>query len=246
MRDKKGRFVRGHTGLTRIWSIEEETLLKKVYPVKTPWELQLIFKSKTSNQIYFKACALKLKKTKELIKKINRILGKRGGGGWLKGKQMPDDFKEKISRGLKKYYKTHDGPWKGKARSEETKKKISLKLKDTRKGKLNPIWRPGVLAKVSKTWFIKGEAPWNKGLGTPNDYGHDFTKELKEQIRVRDSFTCQKCELKEVKELPNFSIHHIDFNKMNNSSENLSLLCQSCHNRITVTETHRKWRKNKD
>jgi len=34
-----------------------------------------------------------------------------------------------ISSGVKKYYKTHDGPWKGTKHSEVTKKRISKGLK---------------------------------------------------------------------------------------------------------------------
>jgi hypothetical protein len=69
-----------------------------------------------------------------------------------------------------------------------------------------------------------------------NDYGDEFTKALKEQIRDRDDRVCQNCNMKEDqhKNLTKQSliVHHIDYNKKNNSEQNLISLCSFCHNRI--------------
>jgi hypothetical protein len=42
---------------------------------------------------------------------------------------MPQAQKDAISRGLKEYYKTHNGPWKGKKKSKELRDSISRSLK---------------------------------------------------------------------------------------------------------------------
>lgn len=51
--------------------------------------------------------------------------------GWNKGIHLDRDYtvtdktKSRISKTLKKYYETHDSPWKGKSQSEETRKHLS-------------------------------------------------------------------------------------------------------------------------
>lgn len=64
-------------------------------------------------------------------------------------------------------------------------------------------------------------------------YGIKFNRRFKERIRVRDNHTCQKCSIKQgfgKNELPyKLSIHHIDYDKQNNSLDNLISLCTTCH-----------------
>lgn len=60
-------------------------------------------------------------------------------------------------------------------------------------------------------------------------YGKNFTKELKEKIRERDNYTCQECGFTQVDLGYTLSIHHIDYNKKNNTPNNLISLCKSCH-----------------
>ena len=71
-----------------------------------------------------------------------------------------------------------------------------------------------------------------KGAGHPNwqggksfePYGIEFNKELKEEIKKRDSYTCQLCNAKE-----RLRIHHIDYCKTNNTKDNLITLCIKCN-----------------
>jgi hypothetical protein len=151
-RDEKGRFVEGHRSLTRIWSDEEEKLLREVYPIMTLNELRGIFNNKTVQQINSKARALGLKKTKETI---GRTVSQSHGGKprpELKGKKHSKQHREKISAGLKRWYETHDGPWKGKKKPLWLREKMNRILKGKiNVGDKNPSKRPEVRAKIAQT-----------------------------------------------------------------------------------------------
>jgi len=70
---------------------------------------------------------------------------------------------------------------------------------------------------------------WQGGVSF-EDYGKDFNKSLKEQIRERDNHTCQECGYTEDQLGYKLPVHHIDYNKKNNDPLNLISLCRSCHN----------------
>ena len=108
----------------------------------------------------------------------------------------------------------------------ETRKKLSI----AHKGKLlseshkAAIGR-GVAGPRNRFW-IDGRS-WNE-----DDYGGQFTKQLKKMIHLRDDLSCQECsrhrdELKLLK--LKLAVHHIDENKLNNLCSNLITLCESCH-----------------
>lgn len=59
----------------------------------------------------------------------------------------------------------------------------------------------------------------------PHPYPKIFDNKLKEKIKNKNNNCCQLCENKE-----NLHIHHIDYNKQNCNEENLTTLCQKCHN----------------
>lgn len=79
------------------------------------------------------------------------------------------------------------------------------------------------------------------GTGIPfenTDYGTEFTKELKEQVRKRDNYKCQICGVMQ-NEIPRkLDIHHIDYDKLNCVLNNLVSLCKSCHSK---TNTNREY-----
>jgi len=119
-----------------------------------------------------------------------------------------------------------NNPMYGKYISEETRRKLSKANKGIR---VSP-----------DTEFRKGNIPWNKGLISreqPNwrggisfePYGLGFNNKLKGRIRKRDRFTCQECRMTEDELGYKLGIHHIDYNKENNSDDNLISLCRSCH-----------------
>jgi hypothetical protein len=70
--------------------------------------------------------------------------------------------------------------------------------------------------------------------GHGNIYPKKFSYKLKNKIRKRDNYTCQRCGMKEQKHLNVYGkkthVHHIDYNKENCKENNLITLCQKCHN----------------
>lgn len=74
--------------------------------------------------------------------------------------------------------------------------------------------------------YFKGEngSGWIDGRSFEK-YGLEFNKGLKRKIRQRDKYTCQECGCIRNE----LCVHHIDYNKQNNSYSNLISLCNSCH-----------------
>jgi hypothetical protein len=68
-----------------------------------------------------------------------------------------------------------------------------------------------------------------KGGKSFEEYGPNFTEELKKQIRQRDEQRCQECFRHQNELNKTLAVHHIDFNKKNNVPSNLISLCTSCH-----------------
>jgi hypothetical protein len=61
-------------------------------------------------------------------------------------------------------------------------------------------------------------------------------KQISEAIRERVGFCCEKCKINLNKETYYLEVHHKDFIKMNNASNNLIALCVLCH--ATIDEKH--------
>lgn len=59
------------------------------------------------------------------------------------------------------------------------------------------------------------------------EYTKEFNQKLKEIIRKRDGNACSICGKKALK--PKLCVHHIDYNKSNNSESNLISICKDCH-----------------
>lgn len=64
-------------------------------------------------------------------------------------------------------------------------------------------------------------------------YGYEFNTALKRTIKNRDQHTCRICGKTGVK----LAVHHSDYDKRNNSPDNLFTLCFPCH---SMTNTNRK------
>lgn len=69
---------------------------------------------------------------------------------------------------------------------------------------------------------------WRGGISF-EPYGLEFNNDLKEKIRERDNWTCQECGIHQDNLDEHLCIHHIDYDKKNNSEDNLISLCRSCH-----------------
>lgn len=108
------------------------------------------------------------------------------------------------------------------------------------KGKNNPIFNKKLSKKTRRKISIAlgGDGK----LDRKNDYSSEFNYKLRNKIRKRDNYTCQKCSLIEKKQLlklnRKLSIHHINYNKKNNKDSNLITLCHNCH---IKTNTNRKY-----
>jgi endogenous inhibitor of DNA gyrase (YacG/DUF329 family) len=70
---------------------------------------------------------------------------------------------------------------------------------------------------------------WRGGI-SPNPWGPEFNRELKNSIRHRDDETCQLCgENSGYSHGRRHSVHHINYDKNNNSPKNLITPCCNCH-----------------
>lgn len=123
-----------------------------------------------------------------------------------KSKRYTKETNEKISNTLR-----------GHTFSSETRDKISKSLKKYFSE------NPGVVSKEKH--------PQWKDDSSSMPYDRAFNKELKEKIRKRDNYKCQKCWRIEAEHQRgrNLEVHHIDYNKQNSTESNLITLCRSCH-----------------
>ena len=159
---------------------------------------------------------------------------------WNKGIPRTESEKKNISDALKiaKKKSTY-------VHTEEHRRKMSKSLKGNDVGKWShkiiesrrngpnyEKWKNNI-SNTLKLKYKKGEiiSPFyvdgrykNDPNSNYNKYGGEFTEDLKQQIRKRDSWTCQLCS-KERSGL----VHHIDWDKMNNNPDNLIVLCKGCH-----------------
>ena len=60
-------------------------------------------------------------------------------------------------------------------------------------------------------------------------YGPEFNDKLKKQVRARDNYACRICGKTEKELGKALDVHHIDFDKKNNTLWNLLALCPTCH-----------------
>jgi len=69
----------------------------------------------------------------------------------------------------------------------------------------------------------EGNPNWRGGF---SPYAPGFNNALREEIKMRDNHACQLCGATEIE----LAVHHVDYDKQNNSPENLISLCtNSCH-----------------
>ena len=132
------------------------------------------------------------------------------------------------------YYHTEKGKkaisdfHKNRIHSKEEKDKISKTLKNL------------YLNEEYKSRFIgENNSGWKGGI-SKLPYPFEFDQQLKDLIRLRDRYTCQKCGILECECKTKLSIHHIDYNKENLLPNNLISLCRRCNASINYNREY--WR----
>ena len=145
-----------------------------------------------------------------------------------------------MPKGIKGFQKGHH-------HSENTRKQMgeSHKKNPTRYWLGKKRDNPEYIEKIKKAHF--GQKAWNKdkkmpemsGKNHPNwqggksfeEYGIEWTDDLKESIRKRDNYICQMegCGIHQDELDEKLHIHHIDYDKKNLNPKNLITLCRNCH-----------------
>lgn len=167
-----GRFLNDGEEPHRAWTDDEKKLLKKVYKNYTGRELQIkYFQNRSIRSLESMADIMgisgKTEETKQRARKFSsEIVSQK-----LKGRDLGQEWRDKISATKKEYYKTHDSWWKGKKRSPEQCKAISERMKgkwagdknprhiNPLNGELNGRWKGGILDTYvelrsdTKDWF---------------------------------------------------------------------------------------------
>lgn len=204
---------------------------------------------------------MKIQKTKEYKERQSKLMKRLYAEGivksWNKGKKCPQ-LSKKGEKHPMYGRRGKDNPNYGKARTEEVKRKISIKNKGILNGMYNKTspkrnktyeefygktkakevkeklrkshigYKRTKESRLKQSESTKGEKNWN-WRGGYTPYGVGFTEFLKEQIRERDNYTCQECKYPQEKLKDTLHVHHIDYDKNNHNPENLIALCSHCH-----------------
>ena len=157
---------------------------------------------------------------------------------WLRGHsrrgvKFTDEHRKAISESQKKnssfhkYNKTEEHRQKviksntGRILSEETRQKIASSLtglKHTEEAKLKMH-----ITRIDMGTFGDKSPCWKGGR---SNYTYNWIR-LSKEIKKRDSNKCTKCG-----GTRNLAVHHVDFDKKNDSPLNLITLCKSCHSKL--------------
>lgn len=183
--------------------------------------------------------------------------GRFGKPPWNVGLTKETD--EKVRKGAKK----REGliPWnKGLMKeTDERVEKAAMKIRSNlvpsygekngmygRCGELNPFYGRHHTEENKALWRQQAKervgpksSNWHGGVSF-EEYPQDFSEELKELIRLRDGYKCQKCGCPEIENGEKLSIHHINYDKKNCLPSNLVALCRSCN--AQVNSNRRKWK----
>ena len=167
-----GRFLKDDEYPHRKWTNEEIQLLKEVYHDYTGKELQIkYFPTRSIRSIETMANILDISWKTDEAKDRARKFASEIVSEKFKGRDLGQEWRDKISATKKEYFKTHDGWWKGKKRSSEQCRMISKRMqgkwagdKNPRhlnplNGELNGRWKGGIvdtyreLRSETKEWF---------------------------------------------------------------------------------------------
>jgi hypothetical protein len=159
------------------------------------------------------------------------------------------EIRRKMSKNIKKFYKTKKGKKMkkklSKLASEKIGKKNSMYGKENKWGHhskkfkimMSKLMSGRILSDETKKKLSNARKGKYTGKNSPNwlngisfePYGLEFNYNFKNQIRERDNFICQECKQPQKKLGYALICHHIDYNKKNNNFDNLISLCRNCH-----------------
>lgn len=160
---------------------------------------------------------------------------------------MSENARAKISKAQKKIdfasrFRKGDIPWnKGIPCSMETRTKIGESNIGKTKGHPNYLKFHTSETKKKISEALSGEnSPYWQGGKSFEPYAKEFNRQLKELIRQRDNYQCQKCGCPEIENIEKLSIHHVDYDKKNCLPSNLIALCRSCNAEVNFKKDY--WR----
>jgi len=164
-------------------------------------------------------------------------LARMGENNPFYGSKHTKKFKRDMSERLQIYH-----PWRGRKHTEKAKKQIGDAHRGVKNFNYGKPRSDKIRRDISKSLmgrFIgKNNPNWQGGISF-EPYGPEFNELLKEQIRSRDQHTCQKCGTLQKDVRRKLDVHHIDYNKKNNTPQNLISLCQTCN--IIVNYDRERW-----
>lgn len=171
------------------------------------------------------------------IERAEEIRKERSKSFKLNNPSKKPEVAKKISESLKKYLKSNPGlrsgennAFFGKKHTNERKQKWS----ESKKGKWAYDQQQKEKQKLNTPKREKHHN-WQGGISN-GDYGPEFNNDLKISIKESYNFTCQNCFLIGL----DLDIHHIDYDKRNNSLYNLIPLCKKCHGKTNYDRD--KWK----
>lgn len=165
-----------------------------------------VHKGMTYEQIYGEEKAKELKRIRAEFAHAQKGIPKPGVSKALKGRSFPSMFKKRSNPHPRKEISMIEEYGEERAREITAKRTRTVKERGCFKGEKNPRWRGGI---------------------SLEPYSFEFQNSLKQQIKERDNYTCQKCGNKE-----KLVVHHIDYNKKNCSLNNLLTLCNVCNSTV--------------
>jgi len=158
------------------------------------------------------------RRTPELNRKMSNIIKR--NQKVLDARRIAVEIAAQLKKG-----KTYEQIY-GETRGQRLRKKISSAMK----GILNPNFGNG--GKI----MGNNNPNWRNGKSF-EPYTLEFNKTIKEIVRMRSFFCCSECGVHEKELLRKLDIHHIDYDKLNNSPFNLTALCKKCHSKTNFNRS---------